>query len=125
LFLSVRPSTALAGFFYPNIQCHAYKLKRVVVLGGFHWHQQSRAYNFLYVIPADKDFAIVTHKTIPTMKVYLYPYIQAINLNLCRRCGQIEIVCHYSLLMLLAPAEQSIQLLIGADQQLLLYHTIN
>ena len=40
-------------------------------------------------------------------------------------CGQTEIVCHCSLLMLLAPAEQSIQLLIGAEQQLLLYHTIN
>ncbi len=55
----------------------------------------------------------------------LYPYIQAINLNLRRRCGQTEIGCHYSLLMLLAPAEQSIQLLIGAEQQRLLYHTIN
>jgi hypothetical protein len=63
-------------FYYPNIQCHASKLKRVVVLGGFHWHQQSRANNFLH------DFAIINHKTIPTMKVYLYPYIQAINLNL-------------------------------------------
>jgi len=38
----------------------------------------------------------VNHKTIPTMKVYLYPYIQAINLNLRRRCGQTEIVCHCS-----------------------------
>jgi hypothetical protein len=53
------------------------------------------------------------------MKVYLYPYIQAINLNLRKRCGQTEIVCHCSLLMFLAPAEQSIQLLIGAEQQLL------
>jgi hypothetical protein len=52
------------------------------------------------------------------MKVYSYPYIQAINLNLRRRCGQTEIVCHCSLLMLLAPAEQSIQLLQGAEQQL-------
>jgi hypothetical protein len=33
--------------------------------------------------------------------------------------------CHWSLLTPLAPAEQSIQLLIGAEQQLLLYHTIN
>jgi len=33
--------------------------------------------------------------------------------------------CHWSLLMPLAPVEQSIQLLIGAEQQLLLYHTIN
>ena len=33
--------------------------------------------------------------------------------------------CHWSLLMPLAPAEQSIQLLIGAEQQLLLDHTIN
>jgi hypothetical protein len=55
----------------------------------------------------------------------LYPYIQAINLNLRRRCGQTKIGCHCSLLMLLAPAEQSIQLLKGAEQQLLLYHTIN
>jgi hypothetical protein len=39
--------------------------------------------------------------------------------------GQTEIVCLCSLLMLLAQAEQSIQLLIGAEQQLLLYHTIN
>jgi hypothetical protein len=54
------------------------------------------------------------------MKVSLYPYIQAINLNLRRRCGQTEIVCHCSLLMLLAPAEQSMQLLMGAEQQLLL-----
>ncbi len=59
------------------------------------------------------------------MKFYLYPYIQAINLNLRRRCGQTEIVNYYSLLMLLAPAEQSIQLLIGAEQQLLLDRTIN
>jgi hypothetical protein len=59
------------------------------------------------------------------MKVYLYPYIQAINLNIRRRCGQFEIVSHCSLLMSLAPAEQSIQLLIGAEQQLLLDHTIN
>ncbi len=59
------------------------------------------------------------------MKVYLYPCVQAINLNIRRRCGQIEIVCHCSLLMLLSPAEQSIQLLIGAEQQLLLYLTIN
>ena len=68
----------------------------------------------------------VNHKTIPTMRVYLYPYIQAINLNLRRRCGQTEIVCHCSLLMLLAPAEQSIQLLIGAEQQLLFisYHQL-
>ena len=36
-----------------------------------------------------------------------------------------EIVCHWSLLMLLELGEQSIQLLIGAEQQLLLYHTIN
>ena len=32
--------------------------------------------------------------------------------------------CHWSLLMPLAPVEQSIQLPIGAEQQLLLYHTI-
>jgi hypothetical protein len=121
----VRPSIALTGFFHPNIRCHASKLKRVVVLGGFHYHQQSRAYNFLYAIPADLNFPIVNHKTIPTMKFYLYPYIQAINLNLRRRCGQTEIVCHWSLLMSLAPAEQSIQILIGAEQQLLLDHTIN
>ncbi len=63
------------GFFYPNIQCNASKLKWVVLLGGVHWHQQSRAYNFLYVIPADWAFAIVNHKTIPTMIFYLYPYI--------------------------------------------------
>jgi hypothetical protein len=31
--------------------------------------------------------------------------------------------CHWSLLMPLAPTEQSIQLLIGAEQQLLLHHT--
>jgi hypothetical protein len=36
-----------------------------------------------------------------------------------------EIVCHWSLLMLLELGEQSIQLLIGAEQQLLLFHTIN
>jgi len=58
------------------------------------------------------------------MKVYLYPYIQAINLNLRRRCGQTEIGCHCSLLMSLAPAEQSIQLLIEAEKQLLLDHTV-
>ena len=34
-------------------------------------------------------------------------------------------VCHWSPLITLAPAEQSIHLLIGAEQQLLLYHTIN
>ncbi len=39
-------------------------------------------------------------------------HIQEINLNLRRRCGQTEIVCHRSLLMSLALAEQSIQLLI-------------
>ena len=95
--------------------------ERVVVLGGFHWHQQSR----VYVIPADWDFAIVNHKTIPTMKVHLYPYIQAINLNLRRRCGQTEIVCHCSLLMLLAPAEQSIQLLISrATTSFISYHQL-
>jgi hypothetical protein len=44
----------------------------------------------------------VNHKTIPPMKVYLYQYIQAINLNLRRRSLQIEIVCHCSLLLLLA-----------------------
>jgi hypothetical protein len=57
--------------------------------------------------------------------VYLYPYIQVINLNLRRRSGQTEIVSHCSLLMLLGPAEQSIQLLIGTEQQLFLYDTIN
>ncbi len=72
-----------------------------------------------------KTLLSVNHKNIPTLKVYLYPYIQAINLNLRRRCGQTEIVCHFLLLILLAPAEQCIQLLIGAEQQLLLYHTIN
>jgi hypothetical protein len=58
LFPSVRPSTALTSFFYPNIQCHSHasELKWVVVLGGFHWHQQSRANNFLYVIPADNSY---------------------------------------------------------------------
>jgi hypothetical protein len=48
-------------------------------------------YNFLYVIPADWDFAIVNHKTIPTMKVYLYPYIQAINLNLGEGVGKLKL----------------------------------
>ncbi len=38
-------------------------------------------------------------------------YLKAINLNLWRRCGQTEIVCHWSLLMSLELAEQSIQLL--------------
>ncbi len=102
-------------------------------------------------------------------------YLKTINLNLGRRCGQTEIVCHWSLLMSLelaeqsiqlltchksrwrlchrspqdnqskswkkvwplfffchwsllmpfAPAEQSIHLLKGAEQQLVLYHTIN
>ncbi len=39
-------------------------------------------------------------------------YLKTIKLNLGRRCGQkkIEIVCHWSLLMLLKLAEQSIQL---------------
>ncbi len=37
--------------------------------------------------------------------------MRAINLNLGRRCGQTEIVCHWSILMLLALAEQSIQFL--------------
>jgi hypothetical protein len=36
-----------------------------------------------------------------------------------------EIVCYWSLLMSLAPAGQSKQLFIGAEQQLLLDHTIN
>ena len=36
---------------------------------------------------------------------------KAINLNLGGRCGQTEIVCHWSLLMSLELAEQSIQLL--------------
>jgi hypothetical protein len=39
-------------------------------------------------------------------------YLKVINLNLGRRCGKTEIVCHWSFLMLLAPAQQSIQLLI-------------
>ncbi len=39
-------------------------------------------------------------------------YLKVINLNLGRRCGKTEIVCHRSFLMLLAPAQQSIQLLI-------------
>ncbi len=103
-------------------------------------------------------------------------YLKTVNLNLGRRCGQTEIVCHWSLLMSLelaehskqlltchisrgklchrspqdnqsksckkvwpllcffchwsllmplAPVEKSMQLLIGAEQQLLLYHTIN
>ncbi len=112
-------------FFYPNIRCHASKLKRVVVLGGFHWHQQNRAHNFLYVIPADWGFAIVNHKMISTVKVYLYPYIQAINLNLRRRCD-LCFFCHWSLLTLLAPEEQSIQLLIGAraTTSLISYHQL-
>ncbi len=38
-------------------------------------------------------------------------YLKAINLNLGRKYGQTEIVCHWSLLMLLELAEQSIQLL--------------
>jgi hypothetical protein len=38
-------------------------------------------------------------------------YLKAVNLNLGRRCGQTEIVCHWSLHMSLALAEQSIQLL--------------
>ncbi len=38
-------------------------------------------------------------------------YLKTINLNLGRRCGKTEIVCHWSLLMLLELAEQSIQLL--------------
>ncbi len=38
-------------------------------------------------------------------------YLKEINLNLGRRCGQTEIVCHWSLLVSLALAEQSIQLL--------------
>ena len=39
-------------------------------------------------------------------------YLKAINLNLGRRCGQTEIVCHWSLLISLELAEQSIQLFI-------------
>ncbi len=35
-----------------------------------------------------------------------------LKVNLGRRCGKTEIVCHWSFLMLLAPAQQSIQLLI-------------
>ena len=38
-------------------------------------------------------------------------YLKTINLNLGRRCGQTEIVCHWSLLMSLELAEHSIQLL--------------
>jgi hypothetical protein len=38
-------------------------------------------------------------------------YLKTINLNLGRKCGQTEIVCHWSLLMSLKLAEQSIQLL--------------
>jgi phage gp36-like protein len=37
--------------------------------------------------------------------------LKTISLNLGRRCGQTEIVCHWSLLMSLELAEQSIQLL--------------
>ncbi len=43
-------------------------------------------------------------------------YLKAINLNLGRRCGQTEIVCHWSLRMSLALAEQSIQLLTSYKQ---------
>ncbi len=38
-------------------------------------------------------------------------YLKVINLNLGIRWGKTEIVCHWSFLMLLAPAQQSIQLL--------------
>jgi len=38
-------------------------------------------------------------------------YLKTINLNLGRRCGKTEIVCHWSLLMSLELAEHSIQLL--------------
>ena len=38
-------------------------------------------------------------------------YLKVINLNLGRRCGKTEIVCHWSLLMSLELAEHSIQLL--------------
>ncbi len=124
LFLSVRPSTALAGFLKSKYSVSCLQTE----MGCCHWRlplaPAEQSIQLLYVIPADKDFAIVNHKTIPTKKVYLYTYIQAINLNPRRRCAQTEIVRHFSLLMFLAPAEQTIQLLIGAEQQLLLYHTI-
>ncbi len=45
------------------------------------------------------------------MKKLGHCYLKAINLNLGRRCGQTEIVCHWSLLMSLALAKQCIQLL--------------
>ena len=48
----MRPSTALAGFFKSKYSVSCLQTELVVVLGSFHWHQQSRAYNFLYVIPA-------------------------------------------------------------------------
>ena len=46
------------------------------------------------------------------------------NPSLEKKCD-LCFFCHWSLLRPLAPAEQSIQLLIGAEHQLLLYHTIN
>ncbi len=52
--------------------------------------------------------ATTSFKSYHQLKTY---YLKTINLNLGRRCRQTEIVCHWSLLMLLELTEQSIQLL--------------
>ena len=154
------------------------KLKLLVIVHfSCRYHQQSRAYNFLYAIPADWDFPIVNHKTIPTMKVYLFIWILLSEGNQSKSWEKVwanwnclSLVTSYVVgtsiaehttsdmsykqmktlssfttrqpiqilkksvtsvffvvdhfLMLLAPVEQSIQLLIGAEQQLLLYHSV-
>ena len=132
MFLSVRPATALAGFFLSKYSVLCLQTET----GCSPWWlllasaEQSIQLFICHTSRLRLCYQLTTRQFLQ-MKVYLYPYIQAINLNLRRRCGQIEIVCHCSLLMLLAPAEKSIQLLIGAEQQLLLhiisfvYHTIN
>ena len=111
LFLSVRPSTALAGFFLSKYSVHVFDLKGLLSLVASIGTSRAEHTTFYMSYQQIETLLSVNHKTVPTMKVYLYPYIQAINLNLRRRCGQTEIVCHCSLLMLLAHAEQSIQLL--------------
>ncbi len=124
MFLSVRPSTALAGFFLSKYSVSCLKTETGCCPWWLPLAPAEQSIQLFICHTSRLSFAIVSHKTIPTMKVYLYPYIQASNLNLRRRCGQTEIVCHCSLLMLLAPAGQSIQLLIGAEQKLLLHHTL-
>ncbi len=111
MFLSLRPSTALESFFLSKYSVSCLQTET----GCCPW--------WLPLAPAEQSIQLFIWYTSRLRLCYrqpqdnsnnesfLYPYIQAINLNIRRRCGQTEIVCHHSFLMLLAPAEQSRQLL--------------